>query len=40
MKYRLGKFDLSQGTLEDVPFPDDFYRDYIGGSGIAAGTCS
>jgi aldehyde:ferredoxin oxidoreductase len=36
MKYRLGKFDLSQGTLETVPVPDDFYRDFIGGSGIAA----
>jgi aldehyde:ferredoxin oxidoreductase len=36
MKYRLGKFDLSQGTLEEVPVPDNLYRDFIGGSGIGA----
>ena len=36
MKYRLGKFDLSKGVFEDVHVPDDIYRDFIGGSGLAA----
>jgi aldehyde:ferredoxin oxidoreductase len=36
MKYRLGRFDLTRGILDSIDVPEDLYRDFIGGSGIAA----
>ncbi|TFH33304.1 MAG: aldehyde ferredoxin oxidoreductase [Anaerolineales bacterium] len=36
MSYRLGRYDLSNRTLENLHVPDDLWRTFMGGSGIAA----
>ena len=33
---RIAKIDLSEGKVEDLFLPEDLYRAFIGGSGLAA----
>jgi aldehyde:ferredoxin oxidoreductase len=33
---RILAVDLTTGKIEDRPVPEEFYRDFLGGSGLAA----